>query len=579
MRSLLSILALTSAASVASAALRRYDLNITASLLNPDCHRGLIPAPVVNNQFQGPAIRVAQGDDVEITVRNQMETPGASTSVHFHGIRQIGTVESDGVPGVTQVAIPPGESYVHKFRVVGQTGTYFYHAHVGMQDDTVQGPFIVHADEESMPENKGAHVDEPLQEGPYRYDGERILQLSEWWHQDFMSREEYYMSKKFTFDHGADSILLNGRTVHHANFEDEKIGLADDESCLGYSALDVAPGKTYRLRVIGAQTFRTLALSFYQHKFTIIEVDGQLVEPYETDWLEVGPGQRFSVLLETHAKAPTEDGLVPIATGYRWRHRGAGAHTENGFAYLRYSEDGLPDLTGVYKPVVVGKNATSDVERLGLTRFTNVHELPVMPKEQKPDWIWPELKPLCEEPGSADILSRPADRVIKLRSASTKLANNQTRYLMNGRMPFSVNRPVLHQINDKKFALKADADGFAEDQQTYPVKDGEVVDLVFQNVFGGHNCLIHPWHTHGHSHYLIASGPGEYDHALHKDIRNFPNPVYKDVSLVYPSEADTNGQGCGWTKVRIYAVSILSAQEDAFFCLFVVLLIDERNFV
>ncbi|ORZ00330.1 multicopper oxidase-domain-containing protein [Syncephalastrum racemosum] len=489
MRSFLSILAVSSAASVASAALRRFDLNITSNLLNPDCHTGLIPAPLVNNQFQGPAIRVAQGDDVEITVRNMMDEPSASTSVHFHGIRQIGTVESDGVPGVTQIAIPPDESFVYKFRVVGQTGTYFYHAHVGMQDDTVQGPFIVHPDEESMPEEMEAHVDEPLQEGPYRYDGERILQLSEWWHQDFMSREQYYMGEKFVFDHGADSILLNGRTVHQANYEDEEIGMEDDESCMGYSALDVAPGKTYRVRIIGAQTFRTLALAFAQHKLTIIEVDGQLVEPYETDWLEIGPGQRFSVLLETHAKPPTRDGLVPIATGYRWRHRAAGGPTENGFAYLRYSEDGMPDLRGVHKPVLVGKNATAD---------------------QDPDWIWPEITPLVEEPGSAEILSREADRVIKLRSASTKFANNQTRYLMNGRMPFN-------------------------------------------NVFGGHNCLIHPWHTHGHSHYLIASGPGEYDHALHKDIRNFPNPVYKDVSLVYPSEADTNGQGCGWTKVRIYA--------------------------
>ncbi|KAI9256505.1 Cupredoxin, partial [Phascolomyces articulosus] len=519
--------------------LRKFELDISGSFLNPDCSNSPYPALLVNNQFPAPTLRVVKGDDVEIIVHNTDTTLNASVTVHFHGIRQYGTVESDGVPDLTQAAIPPGQSFTHRFRVIDQTGSYFYHSHVSFSDDTVQGAFIVYENEQSMPDSD-EHDHKPLMDGSYQYDGERILQLSEWWHQGFMEREAYYMSKNFIYDKGADSILMNGRTVHQSN-HNSSLEMSTKNDCPGYSVIDVQPNKTYRLRIIGAQTFRTLAFGIGQHKMTVIESDGQLTKPYDVDWLEIGPGQRFSVLIHTDDMEDDDsDNVFPIATSYRWRHRPPGGHTENGFAYLRYSKSKKPRSSTLYKPVLPEKN----------------DELPEFPQENQPDWFWRDIAPLEEYSDfESTFLSAPADRTIKLRSTSSKQADGITRYLMNGRMPVERERPILMDFMQGRLRadmVHQDVDGYALDRHTFPIKIGEVVDIVLQNTKSGRNCLIHPWHTHGHSHYMIASGPGEYLHTEHGDVRNYPTPLFRDVSMVYPSDAEESG-GCGWSKIRIYA--------------------------
>ncbi|KAI9489682.1 Cupredoxin, partial [Zychaea mexicana] len=535
----------------ANAAVRRFELDITADFANPDCHQAPYPALRVNGQFPAPTLRVVKGDDVEVVVHNSAYALNVSTTVHFHGIRQYGTVESDGVPDVTQAAIPPGQSFTHRFRVIDQIGTYFYHAHQGMQDDTVQGALIVHDDERSMPPED--HADCGLVEGPYLYYGERTLQLSEWWHQSFVDREEYYMSKHFIYDKGADSILLNGRTVHQDN-HNSSLEMSTKNVCPGYSAINVEPNQTYRLRIIGAHTFRTLGVAIEQHNMTVIEADGELTKPYEVDWLEIGPGQRFSVLIHTGDMKAGDENVFPIATSYRWRHRPSGGHTENGFAYLRYTNNLKQEDETLYKPVLPGRNGKELAESMHYPSYTLADGLPVFPNENILDWFWPEIAPLDDSTGTT-LLNAQADRVIKLRSTSVKRPNNETRYLMNDRAPISRQRPVLTDVLERHIhtdMVDKENDGFSLDLHTFPIKMGEVVDIVLQNTKAGRNCLIHPWHTHGHSHYMIASGPGEYVHETHADVRNYPTPLFRDVSMVYPTDTEESG-GCGWSKIRIYA--------------------------
>lgn len=595
---------------------RRFELNITSAVINPDCNRELFPALLINDQFPGPTLRVVKGDDVEVTVYNSVDQFNVSTTIHFHGIRQYGTVESDGVPFVTQHAIPPGESFTHRFRVTGQSGTYFYHAHLGLQDDTVQGAFIVHDSIDSWPSE---HNNKKLSEGACEYDGERTLQISEWWHEDFLSREEYYMTSRFVFDKGSDSILINGRTIHPSLYGmdkssdgggkswggggdgdkgdgdkkdgDERGGGGGErgnwggkpslaarqelpEECPGYSVLDVEPGKTYRLRIIGGQTFRTLGLGIAGHKMTIIEVDGQMTKPYDTEWLEIGPGQRVSVLIHTHYGK--EGDLVPIATSYRWRHRNNGMYTETGFAYLRYNkhascshqeECGHP---AIYKPIIPPPPPPEEGKEKEHGKRDNVKytkNLPVFPKDDKRDWLWPEIEPLHSEKHGDEkegldtsvILNAPADRVLKLRAGPRRQPTKETRYLMNGRMPPTREAPLLTEVMQGRLAMATndsllEEDGYLASHDTFPIQMGQVVDIVLQNVKAGPVCLVHPWHTHGHSHYQIASGSGEYHHEVDGDTRNFPSPLYRDVSMVYPDDKPNDEGGCGWTKIRIYAV-------------------------
>lgn len=56
---------------------------------------------LVNGTYPGPTLTVNKGDQVHITVINQLVD--RDTVIHFHGQHQIQTFYMDGVGGVTQV--------------------------------------------------------------------------------------------------------------------------------------------------------------------------------------------------------------------------------------------------------------------------------------------------------------------------------------------------------------------------------------------------------------------------------------------------------------------------------------------
>jgi FtsP/CotA-like multicopper oxidase with cupredoxin domain len=92
-----------------------------------------------NGSCPGPYVEVTQGDTVRMVVHNHLAEP---TSVHWHGAELPNNM--DGVPGVTQDLIEPGEDFVYQFRV-HQAGTFFWHAHVPFQEPLgTVGFFIIH---------------------------------------------------------------------------------------------------------------------------------------------------------------------------------------------------------------------------------------------------------------------------------------------------------------------------------------------------------------------------------------------------------------------------------------------------
>lgn len=77
-----------------------------------------------NGQYPGPLIQAPQGSTVVVRVVNEIQMP---TTIHWHGIRIDNRF--DGVPGLTQDPIGPGESFVYEVDVP-DAGMYWYHPHV-----------------------------------------------------------------------------------------------------------------------------------------------------------------------------------------------------------------------------------------------------------------------------------------------------------------------------------------------------------------------------------------------------------------------------------------------------------------
>jgi FtsP/CotA-like multicopper oxidase with cupredoxin domain len=103
-----------------------------------------------NGQTPGPTIEVTEGDKVRFFVTNKLPE---RTSMHWHGVLLPNGM--DGVAGLTQPHIQPGETYVYEL-TLRQHGTLMYHPH---SDEMVQmalgmmGFFIIH------PRNPAGPVD------------------------------------------------------------------------------------------------------------------------------------------------------------------------------------------------------------------------------------------------------------------------------------------------------------------------------------------------------------------------------------------------------------------------------------
>ena len=101
-----------------------------------------------NGQTPGPTIEAVEGDRIRILVTNKL---AEHTSIHWHGIFLPNGM--DGVGGLTQPHIKPGETYVYEF-TLRQHGTFMYHPHA---DEMVQlavgmmGLFIMHPKKPESP--------------------------------------------------------------------------------------------------------------------------------------------------------------------------------------------------------------------------------------------------------------------------------------------------------------------------------------------------------------------------------------------------------------------------------------------
>ncbi|CAO3594630.1 unnamed protein product [Absidia cylindrospora] len=571
---------------------------------------------MVNAEMPGPTITVTKGQHIQVLVRNMLPSStkpdprvtqygGGNTNmvtIHYHGIRQYKSNQADGVPFLTQDPIPPGGHFLHDF-VVDTAGTYFYHAHVGLQECSVFGAIVVYDSEKADPGivyrdyNRHPRSSEKIESSTTKYhhseqrlltvDGtngspdltyhdDRVIVLSEWFHQDRHDMESYFLGPTFTAIEEAESVLINGQTINNQS----NIMATDTHPCKGYSVINVKQGKTYRIRVIGAATFRSFGFAIAGHRLRIIEADGGLVEPYETDNLEVSPGQRYSVLV----KMDQPVGDYAIGTIRVWA---TGVDpTSNGWAVLRYNDK--DDISEYYD--------AGDAHQ-SIPVMTLPQAQPKLPDENIPYWIWDKLKPLGGRPDPISLLPRP-HRTIYLETHNGPLTNlpGSERFFINNVTFLEPSFTLLSQVlNGSRVQSPLSTQDLEHDDRrgydpylgTYPLAYMEVVDFVIQNTYTpGIPCRSHPWHTHGFSHYLIAQGPGTYDEALHGGIRNITFPILRDTTLVYPdtglgfasrTSSENAVLGCGWSKIRLIAVSKIKGKFNHIVVIFSIILIHTHS--
>ena len=191
-----------------------------------------------NGQIPGPQIRVKQGDKVRVEFTNNLPEP---STIHHHGLTVPNAM--DGVPGVTQDAVLPGDTFNYEFTVKNDPGTYMYHSHFNAAHQVDMGLL-------------GTFIIEPRGKAPWDVEYTQVI------------------------GDGTMGYNLNGKSFPAT------------------APMVAKEGQTVLVRLVneGGQIHPMHSHGF---KMTVINQDGHILEtPYSIDTLDVSPGQRFDVLIE-----------------------------------------------------------------------------------------------------------------------------------------------------------------------------------------------------------------------------------------------------------------------------------------
>lgn len=226
---------------------------------------------LINGQYPGPTLKADWGDTVVINIKNSLRLNG--TSIHWHGLRQMGTNIQDGVNGVTECPLPPGTSKTYAFRLT-QYGTTWYHSHFSAQyGNGVFGSIV---------------IDGPASL-PYDID------LGAYPIFDFYNKTADELVVDTLHIPGApppsNNVLFNGTNINPAG------------SGGAYSRVTLTPGKRHRLRLINPSVEHNYHVSIVGHDMTVIATDLVPVNAFTTSNVFLGVGQRLDVTIDA-SKTP-----------------------------------------------------------------------------------------------------------------------------------------------------------------------------------------------------------------------------------------------------------------------------------
>jgi FtsP/CotA-like multicopper oxidase with cupredoxin domain len=284
----------------------QYALSIAAASFAPDGAEP-VAAVLVNGDLPAPEVRVREGELVRILVENQL--PDSPTSIHWHGL--LLPAAMDGVPDVSNAPIAPGQTYVYEYPI-RQSGTYWYHSHVGFQEQL--GCY-------------GAFVIEPAHER-LKTEHDAVIILGDWLHRSpqavfaqLRGVSEPGVATKTEREQGSgmptpSAIPTSGTPTGGMKMGGNAPAAAKmagqvDLSDVRYDAfllngrgpdnpwtLAVRPGERVRLRLINGGSSTYFRVRLDGHRLQITHADGLAVQAVTVDHLLMGMGEVYDAVVQ-----------------------------------------------------------------------------------------------------------------------------------------------------------------------------------------------------------------------------------------------------------------------------------------
>ncbi|OJJ42367.1 hypothetical protein ASPZODRAFT_147354 [Penicilliopsis zonata CBS 506.65] len=430
-------------------------LSVQEGMCSQDGYRR--PCMTFNGTMPGPTITANWGDELVVHVTNNLQSNG--TSVHWHGIRQQHNVQNDGVPGVTQCPIAPGDTFTYRFQAT-QYGTSWYHSHFSLQyAEGLFGPLVIHGP-------ATADYDEDL----------GTLFLQDWSHttsyRDWTAKAKYGITKP------QQNLLINGTNTFDCPARENNEPI--DSHCVGggrkFEAVFEA-GKRYRLRLINVAVDSQFQFSIDGHNLTVIANDFVPLHPYETASVLINVAQRYDVIVEANA--------VP---GDYWLRAGWVK------ACIGVANDHPDDSTGIIR-----YNADSQATPMSISR--------VKPPVACLDEPFDQLVPYVPLDVTNITGTTVEDINVLLTGASFfQWTINSSSFMLDWE------HPTLMRISNGENSFPPQFNVVNVDKQSLNPKTNEWAVLVIENkAVALLGSIAHPIHLHGHDFWLLAQSPTTWD--------------------------------------------------------------------
>ncbi|KAH7434979.1 hypothetical protein KP509_06G043600 [Ceratopteris richardii] len=479
----------------------------------------------VNGQFPGPTSYVREGDRVVVNVTN---LSSYDLTIHWHGVRQLLSCWADGPAFITQCPIKTNQSYVHRFRIVDQRGTLFWHAHQSWLRATIHGAFII------LKKNKvGYPFEKPREELP-------PLIIGEWWN----ANTEDIIAQALVQGGGyniSDAITINGQPGDLYNCSSD-----------GTVVYNVSQGDTILLRLINAGMNFHFFFAIANHNLTVVEADAEYTEPYQTDVVVLAPGQTTNVLLTANNSvgryymavsvfSPPNITLVP------YPNVSATAILAYDNVSAASSTPALPSFPAANDTSYVN-NFFSSLRGQNYSRGFYYYKVPQKVDIDLLHTVGYSLQPCpsgqtCQGPNGTLIRSSISNITFVTPQLSILQAyygngngNNSVYTTDFPDVPiFEYNYTGINLAN--KVALPGTRVRVIPFNSTVQVVYQDTATLFFES---------HPIHLHGQNFYIVGMGTGTFNASRDTPSFNLVNPVSRNtVSVPYG----------GWAAVRFQAVN------------------------
>ncbi len=276
-------------------------------------------ATTINGMLPGPTLRWREGDTVTLRVKN---TLSEETSIHWHGI--LLPFQMDGVPGISFHGIQPGETFTYQFKV-RQSGTYWYHSHSGAQEQLGM---------------LGAIIIDPAARDSIVAGRDYVIVLSDWSDENpqrmfkkLKTQSDYYNFNQPTVADFFRDVAQDGWSAALAKrrmWNEMRMNPTDlaDISAYTYTYLINGttpagnwsglfnPGDRVRLRLINASAMTFFDVRIPGLQMTVMQADGQNVEPVTVDEIRIGVAETYDVVVTPTDEAHTIFAQTMDRTGY-----------------------------------------------------------------------------------------------------------------------------------------------------------------------------------------------------------------------------------------------------------------------